>query len=93
MIDSCDTCARERTNSRETLLPSEFPSRPWSSVAADLFQMESKQYLVVVDYFSRFFEVAKLTSTTSEAVVEHFKSIFARHGIPEVVCQWSAVCF
>ncbi len=85
MIDSCDTCACERTNSRETLLPSEFPSRPWSSVAADLFQMESKQYLVIVDYFSRFFEVAKLTSTTSEAVVEHFKSIFARHGIPEVV--------
>ncbi len=98
MIDSCDTCARERTNSRETLLPSEFPSRPWSSVAADLFQMESKQYLVVVDYFSRFFEVAKLTSTTSEAVVEHFKSIFARHGIPEVVrsdngLQFAFECF
>lgn len=38
-----------------------------------------------MDYFSRFFEIAKLTSTTSEAVAEHFKSIFARHGIPEVV--------
>ncbi len=55
MIDSCVTSARERTNSRETLLPSEFPSRPWSSVAADLFQIESMQYLVIFDYFSRFF--------------------------------------
>lgn len=38
-----------------------------------------------MDYFSRYFEVAKLTSTSSEGVIEHFKSIFARHGIPEVV--------
>lgn len=38
--------------------------------------------MLVVDYFSRFIEVAKLTSTTSLAVVEHCKSIFARHGIP-----------
>lgn len=32
-----------------------------------------------------FFEVATLTSTTPEVVIAHFKSIFARHGIPEVV--------
>lgn len=54
-------------------------------MGADLFQFDKSHYLVVVDYFSRYFEVAKLTSTTSEAVIEHFKSIFARHGIPEVV--------
>ncbi|KAI3356713.1 hypothetical protein L3Q82_003311 [Scortum barcoo] len=34
-----------------------------------------------------YFEVAKLTSTSSEGVIEHFKSIFARHGIPDVVCS------
>lgn len=51
-----------------------------------------------MNYFSRFFEVAKLTSTTSEAVVEHFKSIFAHHGIAEVVwyengLQFASECF
>ena len=50
-----------------------------------MFQIGNKQYLVIVDYFSRFFEVAKLTSTSSEGVIEHCKSIFARHGIPEVL--------
>ena len=86
MIENWDVCIRERTNFRETLQPTEFPARPWSTVGADLFQTENnKHYLVIVDYFSRFFEVAKLTYTTSEAVVEHFKSIFARHGIPDVV--------
>ncbi|KAL3978677.1 hypothetical protein ACER0C_019739 [Sarotherodon galilaeus] len=85
VIETCDTCCRERTNHKETMLPTEFPQRPWAMVGTDLFQIENKQYLVIVDYFSRFFEVAKLTSTKSEAVIEHCKSIFARHGIPERV--------
>ncbi|KAL4007109.1 Rho guanine nucleotide exchange factor 40 [Sarotherodon galilaeus] len=85
VIETCDTCCRERTKHKETMLPTEFPQRPWAMVGTDLFQIENKQYLVIVDYFSRFFEVAKLTSTTSEAVIEHCKSIFARHGIPERV--------
>ena len=34
-----------------------------------------------LDYFSRYPVIAKLTSTTSLAIL---KSIFARHGIPEI---------
>uniref|UniRef100_A0A3Q2ZKC0 Gypsy retrotransposon integrase-like protein 1 n=2 Tax=Kryptolebias marmoratus TaxID=37003 RepID=A0A3Q2ZKC0_KRYMA len=83
LLETCETCCRERTKHKEPLLPTEFPQRPWVMVGADLFQFKDKQYLIVVDYFSRFFEVAKLTSTTSEGVIEHCKSIFARHGIPE----------
>ncbi|KAI5085944.1 hypothetical protein C0J45_23539, partial [Silurus meridionalis] len=98
MIENCDTCAREKINFKETLMPTDFPTRPWSMVGADLFQKDNKHYLVIVDYFSRFFEVSKLSSTTAEAVIEHFKSIFARHGIPEVVRsdngpQFASECF
>ena len=39
----------------------------------------------MVDYYSRFIEIAKLSSTSSSMVITHLKSIFARHGIPEVV--------
>lgn len=67
------------------MLPTEFPRRPWCNVGADLFQIENRHYLVIVDYFSRFFEITKLTYTSSESVIEHTKFIFARHGIPEVV--------
>ncbi|KAI5621586.1 hypothetical protein C0J50_18855 [Silurus asotus] len=98
IIGNCDTCAREKINFKETLMPTDFPTRPWSMVGADLFQKDNKHYLVIVDYFSRFFEVSKLSSTTAEAVIEHFKSIFARHGIPEVVRsdngpQFASECF
>lgn len=71
MVEKCEVCARERVNSKETLLPTEFPDRPWSKVGIDLFQFNDRQYLIVVDYFSRFFEIAKLTSTTLETVIEN----------------------
>jgi hypothetical protein len=54
-------------------------------VATDLFQWEQNNYLVVADYYSRYIEVVKLENTTSRAVVNHMKSIFAQHGIPSVV--------
>ena len=37
-----------------------------------------------VDYYSGFIETAKVSSTTSTDVVTHLKSIFARHGIPDI---------
>jgi len=39
----------------------------------------------VIDYYSRYIEITKLNRTTTEEVVVHLKSIFVRHGIPEVV--------
>jgi transposase InsO family protein len=39
----------------------------------------------VVDYYSRFIEIARLSRTTTAEVVTHLKSIFARHGIPEIL--------
>uniref|UniRef100_H2M3Q2 Integrase catalytic domain-containing protein n=1 Tax=Oryzias latipes TaxID=8090 RepID=H2M3Q2_ORYLA len=61
------------------------PDRPWQRLGADLFTLDSKEYLLVVDYFSRFVEIAQLSYTRSMDVVVHLKSIFARHGIPQVL--------
>lgn len=37
-----------------------------------------------MDYFSRYIEIAKLKSLSSQHVINHLKSIFARHGIPDI---------
>ena len=42
----------------------ELPSRPWQIVATDLFHFRGCDYLLLVDYYSRFFETAKLPDTT-----------------------------
>ena len=63
------------------------PNAPWSKVASDSFEYKKSTYVLIVDYFSNFIEVSKLPpgETKSEDVIKHTKSIFARHGIPEIV--------
>ena len=84
-IERCDICNKEKTNRPEPMLQSESPARPWQMVGTDLFEWNGNSYVLVVAYLSRFPELAKLESTTSSAVITHLKSIFSRHGIPEIV--------
>ena len=85
MVLKCRTCIQERHNHNEPLMPSEHPDRPWQRLGADLFELGGKTYLLVVDYFSRYIEIALLSHTRSTDIITHLKSIFARHGIPEVM--------
>ena len=80
-VQSCPTCQRLTVPHREPLLTTPSPSYPWECVAADLFVLKGSTYLLVADYYSRFVEVHKLTTTTSCSVVTHLKNIFARFGI------------
>ena len=65
--------------------PTPYPQRPWEIVAKDLFTFHSDWYLLVTDFYSRYPEVAKLERLTSKEVILHCKSIYARHGIPDIV--------
>ena len=42
----------------------ELTSRPWQIVATDLFHFRGCDYLLLIDYYSRFFETAKLPGIT-----------------------------
>ena len=85
LVDNCEECCKHRYQPAEPMIPSTLPDYPWQSIATDLFCWNKSTYLLAVDYFSRFIEIAKLSTTTSQDVINHLKSMFARHGIPEVV--------
>ena len=40
---------------------------------------------MIVDYFLRYLEVHKLTTTTSQSIINSLKTVFARHGISETL--------
>lgn len=84
-VESCAVCAREAHTAPEPLMATQLPKRPWQRIAADLFQWDRAMYILVIDYFSRYIEVANLTSTTATQVINKLKAIFARHGVPEVL--------
>ena len=85
LVYSCHECRKQSTPRVQPLIPTELPQLPWQKVAMDLFDWKKRTYLLIVDYYSRFIEVARLEQLTSEEVIRHCKSIFARHGIPEQV--------
>ena len=81
-IKQCPHCKQFAIPPREPMISSPLPSYPWEKVGADLFELDKTSYLIVVDYFSRFPEVIRLTSTTSKSVITALKSIFSRYGVP-----------
>lgn len=86
MINSCDICLSHRRKcQKETLQPHDIPDRPWAKVGIDLFHFKHKNYLVLIDYYSKFFEVVELQITSSDYIIGCMKNIFSRQGIPCVV--------
>ena len=69
---------------KEPLITTPLPERVWK-IGADLCEHEGKQFLVVIYYYSRFPEVAYMSSTTSNAVINKLKDIFARQGVPDEI--------
>ena len=85
LIKKCSTCIKNEPDPTEPLLFTDFPDRPWQIVGTDLLKLNNNWYILVADYYSRFIEIAKLENCTSASIILHQKSIFARHGIPEIV--------
>jgi transposase InsO family protein len=86
IVRHCAICARFRNaNAREPLIPHSIPERPWQKIGTDIMTLDGVDYLVCVDYLSKFPEIASLRNKTASTIVQHLKSIFARHGIPETI--------
>ena len=85
-VSRCTICQIYRpAQAREELQPHKLPSRPWHKIAADLFVIGQQICLIMVDYWSNFFEVVEIHRKTAQIVITQFKVQFARHGIPEVL--------
>ena len=54
-------------------------------IRTDLFSFNNKDYVIVVDYTSKFFEISRLQNTEASTVINHTKAIFSRYGIPRKV--------
>ena len=65
-------------------MPTELPDCPWQRVASDICDMSGTQYLVTIDYFSRYLEVQHLSPLSSAAIVKAIHTLYASHGYPEV---------
>ena len=90
MIKSCLPCqpsSPENSSRRESLNMTTLPKAHWDEVCADVIgTLPSGNYLLIVyDEYSRYPEVERVTSTSSNAVIPVFDNIFTPHGIPSII--------
>ena len=85
LVTNCAECCKNGSQNAEPLIPTSFPKLPWQKVGSDLFMWKNSHYFLIIDYFSRYIEIAKLNSESASCVIKHMKSIFARHGILQEV--------
>ena len=83
---SCKTCIKDsKSQGKEPLQSQPTPELPLHMVATDLFETKNSKYLLLVDYYSRFPVLHKLSSTTSKVLVQEMKAVFAELGVPNVI--------
>ena len=85
---SCYGCQLvARPNPPEPLTSTTLPEGPWQDLAVDLLGPlpSGHSILVVVDYYSRYYEYTIMTSTTAVKVIDDLEEIFSRHGLPRTI--------
>lgn len=86
MVKSCDECQQnQRQQCKEPLIPSDIALYPFQMIGTDLFYWNNQDLLLVVDYYSHYWEIERLYNTISTTVIKKMKGIFSRLGIPEQV--------
>ena len=86
-VKSCGLCGQhQNVNAKEPMLLPDIPDRPWSKIAADLFEYQNHHYLLIVDYFSKWPEVIKLDNLSSKTTITCLKGLISRYGfIDEII--------
>ena len=85
MCKSCHSCqVVGQYSPPEPMLRTEPPTGPWQDLAADLMGPlpTGESLLVVVDYYSRYYELSVMRSTTTPKIIMAVREIFARFGNP-----------
>ena len=76
---------RQKSQQREPTIPHDIPDGRWQKLAMDIMTYHGCDFLVVLDYYSKYPEILQLPDKTAKTIITHTKSICSRHGITEEI--------
>ena len=83
-IKNCSICHDYApAQPKEPMIPGKTPVYPWAEVASDTFTFQSENYVLLVDYLSKYIEVIELSNLPACSTAEALKGRYERHGIPD----------
>ena len=82
-VKRCNICIQHKTvQPIQPLLPRDVPHAPWQDLAADFFQFNSKEYLLVSDVFSKFPFIFNVTTKTADTVISNIEQLLSQYEYP-----------
>ncbi len=84
-VKNCTSCQNKLANPKQVHHFWEYTSRPWSRLHIDFAEFNKVNFLVVIDSYSKWLEVVKMSSTTASATIRALKELFAIFGLPSVI--------
>ena len=86
MVKRCTTCLEyQHLWPKERALHHEMPCIPWKVVGADVFMINDKAVLCIVDYHNKFQSVKKVNSLPAYGPVQMTKLIFVEYSLPKKI--------
>ena len=94
-VKSCQQCQyNQKSLAAVPMHPWEWPKRPWSRIHVDhAGPFQNKIFLIVIDAHSKWLEVIVVPSTSSSNTIRALRTLFATHGLPEVVVSDNGTAF
>ncbi|XP_054279051.1 uncharacterized protein K02A2.6-like [Macrosteles quadrilineatus] len=83
MVKECKICQMTRKSATlAPLQPWSWPKHNWQIIHLDFAHYENKEFLIIVDSFSKWIEVFSMSTTTSTKTIEKLRHCFAAYGLP-----------
>ncbi|XP_040065275.1 uncharacterized protein K02A2.6-like [Ixodes scapularis] len=81
--ERCALCRQQKPrNQRLPMMSHDVPELPWQTVGMDLFHQAGGEYVIIVDFYSFYFELRRLKHTTADAVIKFCQEVFVTLGLP-----------
>ena len=97
MIRNCPTCLEFATAKpkikKKDMLHHEIPHTPWTKLATDIFHFQGTNYLILVDYTSKFPVVKQLRKIDQRAVITALEETFTERGYPDELVSDNGPCY
>ena len=86
IVKTCSTCLHnQRKQLGEPMMPSDVSQYLFEIVGTYLFHWNGQDFVLVVDYYSRYWEIQKLYKTGAATTIKKIKNEVSRLGTPEII--------
>ena len=95
LVKCCATCQEhQRRPASAPVHPWEHSIFPWQRVHIDFAgPMKGETFLLLVDAYSKWLEVVRVKSASSQSTICELRKIFATHGLPELLVSDNGTAF